>query len=112
MYIAVTSAVGNLRFVPYMAIDYGQAAILTPSDYFLARDGIAAKGTINQEQIIVAGVELDLLDELRVNGSVIPLKDLSKDACDNVAHFSDYKTQQPVEAEIAQGNALKPVVCL
>jgi hypothetical protein len=32
-----------------MAIDYGQAAILTPSDYFFARDGIAAKGTINHE---------------------------------------------------------------
>jgi len=32
-----------------MATDYGQAAILTPSDYFFARDGIAADGTINQE---------------------------------------------------------------
>jgi hypothetical protein len=32
-----------------------------------------------------------LLDEQRVNGSVIPLQDLIKDACDNVVHFSDYK---------------------
>jgi len=43
-----------------------------PSDYYFARDGIAAEGTINQEQIIVADVDLDLLDEQRVNGSVIP----------------------------------------
>jgi predicted amidohydrolase len=50
VYIAVTSTVGNLRFVPYMAIDYGQAAILIPSDYFFARDGIAAEGIINQER--------------------------------------------------------------
>ena len=96
----MTGTVGNLRFVPYMATDYGQAAILTPSDYFFARDGIAAEGTINQEQIIVADVELDLLDEQRVNGNVIPLQDLIKDACDNVVHFSDYKAQQLVETEI------------
>ena len=112
MYIAVTSTVGNLRFVPYMAIDYGQAFILTPSDYFFARNGIAADGTINQEQIIVVDVELDLLDEPRVNGNVIPLQDPIKDACDNVVHFSDYKAQQLVETEIAQRDALKPLVCL
>ena len=103
VFIAMTGTVGNLRFVPYMATDYGQAAILTPSDYFFARDGIAAEGTINQEQIIVADVELDLLDEQRVNGNVIPLQDLIKDACDNVVHFSDYKAQQLDETEIAQG---------
>lgn len=112
VYIAMTGTVGNLRFVPYMATDYGQAAILTPSDYFFARDGIAAEGTINQEQIIVADVELDLLDEQRVSESVIPLQDLIKDACDNVVHLSDYKAQQLDETEIAQGDALKPVVCL
>jgi hypothetical protein len=33
-----------------MAIDYGQAAILIPSDYFFARNGIAAEGIINQER--------------------------------------------------------------
>ena len=108
----MTGIVGNLRFVPYMAIDYGQAAILTPSDYFFARNGIAAEGTIKQEQIIVADVELDLLDELRVKGSVIRLQYPIKDACDNVVHFSDYKAQQLVETEITQGNALKPVVSL
>jgi hypothetical protein len=41
-------------------------------------------------------VDLDLLDEQRVNGSVIPLQDLIKDAYDNVVHFSDYKGQKPV----------------
>jgi predicted amidohydrolase/GNAT superfamily N-acetyltransferase len=95
IYVAVTGTVGNLPLVPYMAANYGQAAILTPSDYFFARDGIAAEGTINQEQIIFADVDLDLLDEQRVNGSVIPLQDLIKDAYDNVVHFSDYKGQKP-----------------
>ena len=40
------------------------------------------------------------MDELRVNGSVIPLQDLIKDACNNVVHFSDYTAQQLVETEI------------
>jgi predicted amidohydrolase/GNAT superfamily N-acetyltransferase len=93
IYVAVTGTVGNLPLVPYMNTNYGQAAILTPSDYFFARDGIAAEGTINQEQLVVADVDLDLLDEQRVNGSVIPLQDLIKDAYDNVVHYSDYKGQ-------------------
>jgi len=99
IYVAVTGTVGNLPLVPYMATNYGQAAILTPSDYFFARDGIAAEGTINQEQLVVADVDLDLLDEQRVNGSVIPLQDLIKDAYDNVVHFSDYKGQKNVGPE-------------
>jgi hypothetical protein len=52
------------------------------------------------------------LDELRVNESVIPLQYPIKDACDNVVHFSDYKAQQLVETDVAQGDALKPLVCL
>ena len=99
VYVAMTGTVGNLPLVPYMATNYGQAAILTPSDYFFARDGIAAEGTLNQEQIIFADVDLDLLDEQRVNGSVIPLQDLIKDAYDNVVHFSDYKGQKQVAVD-------------
>ena len=99
IYVAMTGTVGNLPLVPYMNTNYGQAAILTPSDYFFARDGIAAEGIINQEQMIVADVDLDLLDEQRVNGSVIPLQDLIKDAYDNVVHFSDYKGQKSVAVD-------------
>jgi len=106
IYVAVTGTVGNLPLVPYMAANYGQAAILTPSDYFFARDGIAAEGTINQEQMIFADVDLDLLDEQRVNGSVIPLQDLIKDAYDSVVHFSDYKGQKPTGSGV-EDNAEK-----
>ena len=100
IYVAMTGTVGNLPLVPYMNTNYGQAAILTPSDYFFARDGIAAEGTINQEQLVVADVDLDLLDEQRVNGSVIPLQDLIKDAYDNVVHYSDYKGQNPSQSDM------------
>ena len=107
IYVAVTGTVGNLPFVPYMATNYGQAAILTPSDYFFARDGIAAEGTINQEQMVVADVDLDLLDEQRVNGSVIPLHDLIKDAYDNVIHYSDYRTHKRIYADRALPQAVQ-----
>ncbi|MGA8013076.1 MAG: GNAT family N-acetyltransferase [Candidatus Acidiferrales bacterium] len=93
IYVAMAGTVGNLPEVPYMAAHYGQAAILTPSDYFFARDGIAAEGTVNQEQMVVSDVDLDLLDEQRVGGTVIPLKDLIRDAYDRVIHYVDRPTR-------------------
>jgi hypothetical protein len=50
----------------------------------------------------VADVDLDLLDEQRVNGSVIPLQDMIKDAYDSVVHFSDYKSQKPTEGDLTE----------
>lgn len=91
IYVAMTGTVGNLPFVPGMSTNYGQAAIMTPSDYSFARDGIASEGSVNQEQIVVADVDLDLLDEQRVNGTVIPLNDLIKDAYDRVIHYADVR---------------------
>lgn len=89
MYVALSGTVGNLPKVPYMATNYGQAAIFTPSDYIFARDGIAAEGTFNQEQMVISDVDLDLLAEQRVNGTVIPINDMIKDAYDRVVHYSD-----------------------
>lgn len=89
IYVAIAGTVGNLPQVPAMATHYGQAAILTPSDYFFARDGIAAEGTVNQEQIVVADVDLELLAEQRVNGTVLPLHDLIEDAYDRVIYCLD-----------------------
>ena len=89
IYVAMACTVGNLPEVPHMATHYGQAAILTPSDYFFARDGIAAEGCVNQEQMVISDVNLDLLSEQRINGTVLPLDDLIKDAYDHVIHYSD-----------------------
>jgi predicted amidohydrolase/GNAT superfamily N-acetyltransferase len=89
IYVAMAGTVGNLPEVPYMATHYGQAAILTPSDYFFSRDGIAAEGIVNQEQMVISDVNLDLLDERRINGTVIPLNDLIRDAYDRVIHYAD-----------------------
>jgi predicted amidohydrolase/ribosomal protein S18 acetylase RimI-like enzyme len=91
IYVAMAGTVGNLPDVPCMATHYGQSAIFTPSDYFFARDGIAAEGNVNQEQLVIADVDLDLLDEQRVNGTVIPLRDMIRDAYDRVIHCSDHR---------------------
>ena len=46
IYVAMTSTVGNLP-VAGLRLHYGQASIITPSDFHFARDGIAAEGVIN-----------------------------------------------------------------
>ncbi|MGD9872212.1 MAG: hypothetical protein AB7S63_14340, partial [Thauera sp.] len=56
-----------------------QASIITPSDFPFARDGIAAEGTPNIEQIVVADVDLKDLQSNRLNGTTIPLYDKRKD---------------------------------
>ncbi len=70
----LSGTVGNLP-VTGLRLHYGQASIITPSDFPFARDGIAAEGVINEEQIVVADVDLALLDENRLKGTTIPLLD-------------------------------------
>jgi predicted amidohydrolase/predicted N-acetyltransferase YhbS len=101
IYVAMAGTVGNLPEVPGMSTHYGQAAILTPSDYFFARDGIAAEGTVNQEQMVIADVDLDLLEEQRVNGTVLPLNDLIRDAYDRVIHCVDRRESSEPAREVA-----------
>ena len=98
IYVVMTGTVGNQPQVPHMAANYGQAAIMTPSDYFFARDGIAAEGAINQEQMVVSDVDLNLLREQRVSGTVVPLKDLIKDAYDRVIHYTDQRVYDERQA--------------
>jgi predicted amidohydrolase/GNAT superfamily N-acetyltransferase len=111
IYVAMAGTVGNLPEVPGMATHYGQASILTPSDYFFARDGIAAEGTVNQEQMVITDVDLELLEEQRLNGTVIPLKDLIRDAYDRVIHCWAHRgAVRP--APLAAAAAEKPPVQL
>lgn len=75
MYVVQASTVGNLPQVPAVALNYGQASILTPSDFRFSRDGVAAEGIPNQEAMVIADVDLDALAEARGNGTVLPLID-------------------------------------
>ncbi|HPR44596.1 MAG TPA: nitrilase-related carbon-nitrogen hydrolase, partial [Ottowia sp.] len=82
VFVVMTSTVGNLA-VEGLGMHYGQAAIITPSDFPFARDGIAAEGTPNMEQIVVAEVDLKDLETNRIKGTTIPLYDKRKDIYDN-----------------------------
>ncbi len=82
VFVAVTGTVGNLA-VEGLGLHFGQAAIITPSDFPFARDGIAAEGMANSEQIVIADVDLAKLVSNRVNGTTIPLYDKRKDVYDN-----------------------------
>lgn len=69
-YVVITGSVGNLPNVENMDIQYSQAAILTPSDYSFPHDCVAAEATPNAETVLVADLDLSLLKELHVHGSV------------------------------------------
>lgn len=74
VYVAMTGTVGHLP-VAGLGLNYGQAAVLTPSDFAFSRDGIAAEGVANTEQIVIADVDLADLAESRISGTTIPLLD-------------------------------------
>lgn len=88
VFVVMTSTVGNLP-VEGLGLNYGQASIITPSDFSFARDGIAAEGTPNIEQIIVADVDLADLVKNRENGTTIPLYDKRKDIYENPVEVID-----------------------
>jgi len=75
MYVTQSSTVGSLPMVPAVSLNYGQASILTPSDFAFSRDGVAAEGIPNQESMIIADLDLGALANSHSLGSVLPLID-------------------------------------
>lgn len=78
VYVVMASTVGALP-VEGLGLHYGQASIITPSDFPFSRDGIAAEGVANSEQIVIADLDLELLVENRISGTTIPLYDKRED---------------------------------
>jgi predicted amidohydrolase len=75
MYVVHACTVGSLPMVPAVSLNYGQASILTPSDFTFSRDGILAEGTVNSEMMVIGELRLDDLRESREKGTVLPLRD-------------------------------------
>ncbi len=78
-FVAITGSVGNLPKVENMDIQYSQAAVFTPSDFAFPSNCIKSEATANAEMILIAEVDLSLLDELHSYGSVRNLKDRRTD---------------------------------
>ena len=84
IYVIVSHTVGSLPMVPAVSLNYGQAAILTPSDFPFSRDGILAEGHPNQEMMIVGELNMETITHSRESGTVLPLLD-SRETSDIVA---------------------------
>jgi predicted amidohydrolase len=75
LYVIQSSTVGSLPMVPAVSLNYGQASILTPSDFAFSRDGILAEGNFNQEMMVIGELNLRTIAETRSSGTVVPLLD-------------------------------------
>ncbi|MBD2869800.1 carbon-nitrogen hydrolase family protein [Paenibacillus arenilitoris] len=79
VYIVTTGTVGALRKVDFMRANFGQAAVITPNDIPFPPGGILCEGVINDDMLIVADLDLDLLEDVRAKGSVTTWRDRRTD---------------------------------
>ncbi|WP_424768887.1 carbon-nitrogen hydrolase family protein [Paenibacillus sp. sgz302251] len=79
IYIVTTGTVGALRKVDFMRANFGQAAILSPNDIPFPPAGIISEGIINDDMLVVADLDLALLEEVRAKGSVTTWRDRRTD---------------------------------
>ncbi len=75
IYTVLSGNVGNLPQVENFLINYGQAAICTPSDFAFPTDAIAGTADFNSETVVISDLDLVVLEETREMGSVRPLRD-------------------------------------
>ncbi len=78
IYVAIAGNVGNLPVKSY-PINYGQAAIITPSDIAFPTNSLEGEADPNVETVVVADVDLTTLHAQREVGSVRPLFDRRDD---------------------------------
>ncbi len=69
-YVVITGSVGNIPNISNMDIQYSQSAVFSPSDFAFPHDAVVAEATPNTEMSLILDLDLDLLKELRFQGSV------------------------------------------
>lgn len=79
VYTVLAGNVGNLPSVRSYLINYGQSAVFTPSDFGFPIEGVMAEAEPNVETVVVAELDLNVLEEQRDFGSVRPLYDRRPD---------------------------------
>ncbi len=75
VYVVLTGTVGSLPTVDFMRANFGQAAVITPNDIPFPPKGLLVEGEINQDMIVTADLDLNLLYEVREKGSVTTWRD-------------------------------------
>lgn len=79
VYVVVTGTIGSLPTVDFMRSNFGQAAIISPNDIPFPPAGIVAEGVFNDDMIITADLDLNLLYQVRDHGSVTTWRDRRTD---------------------------------
>ncbi|EXX85288.1 acyltransferase [Paenibacillus darwinianus] len=79
VYVVTTGTVGSLPTVDFMRGNFGQAAVLAPNDVPFPPRGIVVEGEINDDMIVTADIDLQLLYEVRERGSVTTWRDRRTD---------------------------------
>ena len=92
-YVAIAGCVGNLPGVSNMDIQFGQAAVFTPSDFAFPSNAIKGEATPNTEMTLIVDVDLNLLKELHYKGSVQIMNDRRNDLYATVLK-SDYRNEK------------------
>ena len=88
-YVAIAGCVGNLPGVNNMDIQFGQAAVFTPSDFAFPSNAIKGEATPNTETTLIVDVDLNLLKELHHYGAVRTMSDRRRDLYDTVNFNSE-----------------------
>ncbi|MEH7383418.1 carbon-nitrogen hydrolase family protein [Bacillus sp. JJ1533] len=79
VYVVGTGTVGSLPTVDFMRANFGQAVVITPNDIPFPPKGILVEGEVNNDMIVTADLDLDLLYEVRERGSVTTWRDRRTD---------------------------------
>jgi len=79
IYTVIAGNIGNLPQVRSFLINYGQAAIFTPSDVAFPPRATAAEADPNSETVVIYDLDLNALAIQRELGSVRPLRDRRPD---------------------------------
>ncbi|MGM0876579.1 MAG: carbon-nitrogen hydrolase family protein [Bacillota bacterium] len=79
VYVVTTGTVGSLQTVDFMRGNFGQAVVITPNDVPFPPKGILVEGEINQDMIVTADLDLELLYQVREKGSVTTWRDRRTD---------------------------------
>jgi predicted amidohydrolase len=78
-YVAIAGSVGNLPKVHNLDIQFAQSVVFTPCDFAFPSNGIKAEATPNNEMTLIVDVDIELLKELNLHGSVRNLHDRRTD---------------------------------
>lgn len=79
IYVVLSGNVGNLPQVRSYLLNYGQSAVLTPSDFAFPLHATLGEAEPNAESAVISEIDLTTLAQQRELGSVRPLYDLRHD---------------------------------